>query len=174
VGKGHGRRERRSLTSTTARNGYADRPGAGQVFRLVRERTAGGKTTTEAVYGVTSRTRAGADAGRRLDPVRGHWSIEDQPVGVRDGACGEDAWRVRTTPGMPVSACRRSSGLRPGSIARRGSGGGGTRAAFAHRSSGDSGSAGTPPAGAIPGRRTSDRTARFRHFATASKACALR
>jgi hypothetical protein len=39
AGKGHGRTEKRTLTSTTAlSDGYLDWPGLGQCFRLVRER----------------------------------------------------------------------------------------------------------------------------------------
>src|SRR3954451_13730175 len=62
--KGHGRLERRTLTTTPARSaGAGDRepsldwPGPGQCFKLVRERTVRGKTTTETVFGITSLTR---------------------------------------------------------------------------------------------------------------------
>jgi hypothetical protein len=78
VDKGHGRIERRTLTSTTALNAYVDWPGVGQVFRLVRERTIGDTTTTEVVYGITSLTRAQADAGRLLALTRDHWGIENR------------------------------------------------------------------------------------------------
>jgi len=94
--KGHGRCERRTLTSTTALNGYLDWPGVGQVFRLVRERTTGGVTTTEVVYGITSLTPARADAAQLLELARTHWSVENQLFGVRDGTLREDACRVRT------------------------------------------------------------------------------
>ena len=93
--KGHGRIERRTLTSTTALNAYVDWPGVGQVFRLVRERTIGDTTTTEVVYGITSLTRAQADAGRLLALTRDHWGIENRLHYVRDETFGEDRCRVR-------------------------------------------------------------------------------
>jgi predicted transposase YbfD/YdcC len=95
VDKGHGRIERRTLTSTTALNAYVDWPGVGQVFRLVRERTIGDTTTTEVVYGITSLTRAQADAGRLLALTRDHWGIENRLHYVRDETFGEDRCRVR-------------------------------------------------------------------------------
>jgi predicted transposase YbfD/YdcC len=95
VDKGHGRVERRTLTSTTALNAYLDWPGVGQVFRLVRERTTGGATTTEVAYGITSLTRAQADAGRLLTLTRDHWGIENRLHYVRDETFGEDRCRVR-------------------------------------------------------------------------------
>jgi hypothetical protein len=94
--KGHGRIERRALTSSTALNGYLDWPGVGQVFRLERERTVGGRTTVEVVYGITSLTRTQADAGQLLALVRGHWGIENRLHYVRDVTLGEDACRVRS------------------------------------------------------------------------------
>lgn len=94
--KGHGRVERRTLTSTTSlSDGYLDWPHLGQCFKLVRERTANGRTTTETVYGITSLTRGKADAGRLLKLVRCHWSVEAL-FHVRDVTFGEDACRVRS------------------------------------------------------------------------------
>jgi predicted transposase YbfD/YdcC len=97
--KGHGRVERRTLTSTTALSGgkdaYLDWPHLGQCFKLVRERTTNGRTTTETVYGITSLTREKADAARLLKLVRCHWSVEAL-FHVRDVTFGEDACRVRS------------------------------------------------------------------------------
>ena len=78
----------------------------GQVFRLVRERTAGGVTVTETAYGVTSLTRERADAGRLLELVREHWSIENGLHHVRDVTLGEDACRVRTGSAAQARHCR--------------------------------------------------------------------
>jgi hypothetical protein len=128
VDKGHGRRERRTLTGTTALNGCLDWPGVGQVFRLVRERTAGGRTTVEVVYGVTSLTRGQADAGRLLALVRGHWGVENGLFGVRDGALGEDACRVRTGAAPQVLA-----GLRNVVVHLWAGAGGASKAAAARR-----------------------------------------
>ena len=67
----------------------------GQVFRRERERAAGGRTTVEVVYGITSLTRAQANAGQLLTLVRGHWGIENRLHYVRDVTLGADACRVR-------------------------------------------------------------------------------
>ncbi len=100
--KGHGRTETRTLTSTTAlsdrtggREPYLDWPGLGQCFKIVRERTIHGKTTTETVFGITSLTRDKAGASRLLKIVRCHWSVEVL-FHVRDVTLGEDACRVRS------------------------------------------------------------------------------
>ena len=109
--KGHGRIERRTLTSSTALNGYLDWPGVGQVFRLERERTVGGRTTVEVVYGITSLTRAQADAGQLLALVRGHWGIENRLHWVKDVVLGEDACRVRSGRGPQVLSGSRNATL---------------------------------------------------------------
>lgn len=94
--KGHGRIERRTLTSTTALNDYVDWPGVGQCFQLVRQRTIRGQTKTETVFGITSMGRQQADARRLLKLTRNHWMIENGVFHVRDVSLGEDACRVRT------------------------------------------------------------------------------
>lgn len=81
------------------------------MFRLVRERTAGGVTTTETVYGVTSLTRGQADARRRLELVRAHWSIENGLHDVRDGTLREDACRVRSGAAPQVLAGLRNAAV---------------------------------------------------------------
>ena len=108
VGKGHGRAETRTLTATTALNDYADWPGLGQCFKLVRERTVNGKTTVETVFGITSLTRDQADAPRLLKLVRQHWGIE-MLFWVRDVTFGEDACRVRTGGGPATLADLRNA-----------------------------------------------------------------
>lgn len=94
--KGHGRFERRTLTSTTALNDYADWPGVAQCFKLVRERTLHGKTTTQTALGITSLGRDQASARRLLKLTRQHWMIENGVFYVRDVSMGEDHCRVRT------------------------------------------------------------------------------
>ena len=115
--KGHGRLERRTLTSTTAlsdraggKEPYLDWPHLGQCFKLVRERTTHGKTTSETVYGITSLTRAKADAERLLKLVRQHWSVE-MLFHVRDVTFGEDACRVRTGPAPFVLSALRNAAV---------------------------------------------------------------
>lgn len=100
--KGHGRRETRTLTSTTALNDYLDWPFVRQAFRLVRQRTVKGRTTAETVYGITSLPRDRAGAGRLLKLVRQHWSVESL-FWVRDVTFGEDACRARTGATTPVA-----------------------------------------------------------------------
>lgn len=107
-GKGHGRVEVRTLTSTTWLNAYADWPRVGQVFRVERERRAKGATTVEVVYGVTSLTRDRADAARLLDLVRSHWGIENGLHHVRDVTFREDACRVRCGNAPQVLASLRN------------------------------------------------------------------
>lgn len=62
---------------------------------MERSRTAGGVTTVEVAYGITSLPRGRADAARLLDLVRTHWAVENQLHYVRDVTLGEDACRVR-------------------------------------------------------------------------------
>ena len=108
--KGHGRFEKRTLTSTTALNDYLEWPSVAQAFKLVRERTVNGKTTTETVFGITSLSREKADAGRLLNLTRTHWGIENRVFYVRDVTFGEDACRVRTHGGpMILSALRNAA-----------------------------------------------------------------
>ncbi len=57
--------------TTAVRNDYLEGPKVGHVFWLRRERTRDGRTTVEEVYGITSLTRAEADAGRLLALLRG-------------------------------------------------------------------------------------------------------
>jgi hypothetical protein len=109
--KGHGRLERRTLTSTTAlSDGYLDWPHLGQCFKLVRERTVGGETTTETVFGITSLTRERADALRLLKLVRSHWSVEGL-FHVRDVTFGEDACRARTGAAPAVLSALRNAAI---------------------------------------------------------------
>ncbi len=91
VEKGHGRIERRTLTSTVSLNGYLDWPGVQQVVKVERERTVRGRKETETVYYVTSLSRQQADAKRLLELIRGHWGvIENGLHWVRDEVLGED------------------------------------------------------------------------------------
>lgn len=107
--KGHGRIEIRELASTTALaghlEGWAD---VCQVFMVMRRRTEKGETTEEVAYGITSLTRAEADAGALLGLVRGHWGIENGLHWVRDVTMGEDGCRVRKGGGAQVLAALRN------------------------------------------------------------------
>jgi hypothetical protein len=112
VTKGHGRIEVRTIRTTTALNDYlADWPGARQVYWLRRERTAGGRTTTEDEYGLASLGRDRAAAARLLELRRGHWGIENGLHYVRDVTLGEDACRVRKGAAASVLAGLRNAAL---------------------------------------------------------------
>ncbi len=81
------------------------------MFWLRRERTQDGTTTVEDVYGITSLTRAEADAGQLLEVLRGHWGIENGLHYVRDVTLAEDACRVRTGSAPTVVAGLRNAAL---------------------------------------------------------------
>lgn len=101
--------ERRTLTTSTWLNDYLkDWPGVRQVFRLVRERTAGGKTAVEVVYGITSLNREEADAQRLLALSRAHWGIENGLHHTRDETFREDRCRVRRGQAGRVLASLRN------------------------------------------------------------------
>lgn len=107
-GKGHGRIETRTITTTTWLNGYLDWPRVGQVFRLERKRRVKGKVAVEVVYGITSLSRMDADAQRLLALTRCHWSIENGLHHVRDVTLGEDRCRVRKGNAPQVLASVRN------------------------------------------------------------------
>jgi len=89
---GHGRIERRALTSTTAVAGKLGWPGLAQGFRLERWAKAkkSGKERHEVVYGITSLSQAQAGAAALLAGARGHWRIENRTHWVRDVTFDED------------------------------------------------------------------------------------
>ena len=108
LNKGHGRVERRELTSTTMLNDHLDWPGVKQVCRLERTTFHRGKTTREVAYAITSVSRVRADAARLLEWWRSHWGIENKEHYVRDETFGEDRSRVRTGSAPQVMAATRN------------------------------------------------------------------
>jgi predicted transposase YbfD/YdcC len=117
--KGHGRRERRTLLSSTGLNSCLEWPFVAQAFKLTRRRTCQGKTTSETHYGITSLRRDQADARALLRMVRGHWGIENTIFHVRDVTLGEDHCRVRTGTAPHILSTIRNSLL---NLLRRGGG----------------------------------------------------
>lgn len=116
--KGHGRRETRRLESTTALNSFLKQLGwssVAQVFRITRTRTFRNRetghleTTREVAYGITSLSRAQADARQLLTFQRGHWGIENRLHWVRDQTFAEDASRIHTGCGPQVLATARNA-----------------------------------------------------------------
>jgi hypothetical protein len=107
--KGHGRVERRTLTTTTWLNGYLSHwPGVAQAFRLERRRKLKGSVSVEVVYGITSLGPVAADAGMLLAYTRGHWGIENGLHYTRDVTLGEDRCRVRRGQASRVLASLRN------------------------------------------------------------------
>jgi hypothetical protein len=109
--KGHGRFERRTLTTTTWLNEYLREggwPKVAQAFRLVRERTVDGTTAVEVVYGITSGGRVTLDGERLQGVTRGHWGIENGLHYTRDETLREDRCRVRRGNAPRVLASLRN------------------------------------------------------------------
>jgi len=79
-----------------------------QAFRLVRERTEGGTTTVEEVYGITSGGRVTLDGERLQGVTRNHWGIENGLHYTRDETFREDRCRVRRGNAPRVLASLRN------------------------------------------------------------------
>jgi predicted transposase YbfD/YdcC len=97
INSGHGRIEKRTLTTSSLLQKTCDWPGAAQVFKLERETqlVARGVTRAEVAYGITSLSAAEADPARLLEIVRTHWEQENGLHYRRDVTLAEDACRVK-------------------------------------------------------------------------------
>jgi predicted transposase YbfD/YdcC len=95
--QGHGRVERRRLTTSTVLNDHLDWPDVQQVFCLERIFTykKTGEVTLKTVYGITSLTPDEASAEQLLAFTRRHWHIENKSHWVRDVTFDEDRSQVR-------------------------------------------------------------------------------
>jgi len=109
VDKGHGRREKRTLRTTSSLTLQQQWPGLAQGLEITRERTVKGKTTVEVEYAMTSLKPEEADAKRLAALVREHWGIENGLHYVRDVTLGEDACRVRKGSAPQVLAAVRNA-----------------------------------------------------------------
>jgi predicted transposase YbfD/YdcC len=98
VEKGHGRFERRKVTtSSQMREWFAGQwMGIQQVFRVERTTLRDGKITHEVVYGITSLSRKQADAKQLAALIRAHWAIENRLHWRRDVILCEDDSQIRT------------------------------------------------------------------------------
>ena len=111
VDKGHGRREIRTLSTTTILNEYLDWPGVAQVGEIKTTVYEAGKQTQATRYFITSVPRDLAGAAKLLEWGRGHWSIENKSHYVRDTAFAEDASRIRKNAGPQIMAALRNAAI---------------------------------------------------------------
>jgi predicted transposase YbfD/YdcC len=107
----HGRREKRTLESTTALNGYLQWPGVAQVLRRTCQRTElkSGKTTCHVRYAVTSLSRKLVSLAQVELVWRRHWTIENQLHYVRDVSFGEDACQIHSGHAPQALAALRNA-----------------------------------------------------------------
>lgn len=117
-GKGHGRRETRTLQVISAVRPRLPFPYARQAVRLVRDRVqmSTGEHEQEVVYGVTDLREDVAGPVVLAGLARGHWTIENKVHLVRDTTYAEDASRVRTGNAPRVMATLRNVAI---GLARR-------------------------------------------------------
>jgi predicted transposase YbfD/YdcC len=96
VNKGHGRREKRTIWTSTELNDYLDWSGIAQVFRIERliwhEKQRG--YSRQVVYGLTSLSPERASPKKLLALVRQYWKIETGLHYRRDVTLMEDATRL--------------------------------------------------------------------------------
>lgn len=96
ITKGHGRREERTLTTSSLLNDYIAWPGVAQVFQLQRRtvNTHTGAERQQVIYGLTSLSAQAASAERLNGLVRQYWGIENGLHYRRDKSLHEDAIRM--------------------------------------------------------------------------------
>ncbi len=119
---GHGRIEKRTVTTSSLLKGYTDWPYAEQVFKYdtdVTDKKTGARTQ-RVCYGITSLTPKKASAKRLLAMVRGHWRIENQLHYRRDVCLQEDHCGLRLPQLVHVFAILNNCVL--GFFARAGGG----------------------------------------------------
>jgi predicted transposase YbfD/YdcC len=119
---GHGRVEKRTLTTSSLLKGYTDWPSLEQVFQYEADITdkKTGARTYRMCYGITSLTSQEASAKRLLTIVRGHWRIENQLHYRRDVCLQEDHCGLRLPQLVHVFAILNNCVL--GLFARAGGG----------------------------------------------------
>jgi predicted transposase YbfD/YdcC len=100
IEKGHGRLERRQITTSPDLNDYLrqDWGEVGQVFRLERERKSPDKQSVEVVYGWASQSQQCCPPQRLAQVIRAHWAVENRLHWRRDATLGEDRCGVRFPP----------------------------------------------------------------------------
>jgi predicted transposase YbfD/YdcC len=109
VNKGHGRIEKRTITTSEMLNAYVAWSGLAQVYRLEREfqwwrKGVCYKTSCEVEFGITSLSRKKATPMKLLEVRRAHWGIETGSHYRRDVTLREDATRFTIGYGARVMA----------------------------------------------------------------------
>jgi predicted transposase YbfD/YdcC len=96
--KGHGRLERRQITTSPDLNDYLRRDWGevGQVFRVERSRKD--KQSPEVVYGWSTLSQQSCPPQRMAQLIRAHWAVENRLHWRRDATLGEDRCGVRFPP----------------------------------------------------------------------------
>jgi len=97
INKGHGRLEKRAITTSSMLNDYLNWPYVAQVFKLERRATdlTTGEISTQIVYGLTSLSAADASPRQLMGYIRAYWHIENGLHYRRDVTFKEDACRLR-------------------------------------------------------------------------------
>jgi len=110
TGRGHGRRECRTIKATEVDAGLGF-PHATQVLQVRRTVTKKGRKTVEVVYLITSMPMTAAAPAQVASWIRGHWGIENRLHWVRDVTFDEDRSTVRTGNAPQVMAALRNTAV---------------------------------------------------------------
>lgn len=107
VNKGHGRIEKRSLTTSSQLKDFLDWPYLEQVFQLERKFTSlkTGEVHQQVVYGFTSLSRDKIAPPQLLTLIRSYWGIENGLHCRRDVTLQEDKTRMTKRNAGRVMAC---------------------------------------------------------------------
>jgi predicted transposase YbfD/YdcC len=113
TGRGHGRREIRTLKILTVSTGI-DFPHAAQAIQIRRRRhrlDQPKRFATETVYAITNLRVHQARPAQLAAWIRRHWHIENQIHWVRDVTYDEDRSQIRTGTGPQVMAALRNAAI---------------------------------------------------------------
>ncbi|WP_072691746.1 ISAs1 family transposase [Rhodococcus marinonascens] len=108
AGRGHGRRERRTIKATEVAAGLGF-PHATQVLQVRRTVTRRTRRSVEVVYVICSLPMTEADPDHVTAWIQGHWGIENRLHWVRDVVFDEDRSTVRTGAAPQVMATLRNT-----------------------------------------------------------------
>lgn len=113
TGRGHGRREIRTLKILSVSTGIGF-PNAAQALQIRRRRRRldqPKRFTTETVYAITDLHTHQARPAHLAAWIRGHWNIENKVHWVRDVTYDEDRSQIRTGTGPHVMAALRDAAI---------------------------------------------------------------